>query len=287
MINNAPEKKESVEGMGRQVSGTIKVIKERTETGGGFGFITPADGSKDIYFHFPECVGGPDWFKTLFEGMRVSFKVQNSPQGPMALNVVLDTSGEVDTLVPKTENTVAGILNSGSTKEVVADSPECSLKDEAFRIDSTGWKPTILIDTAGNSITAKVNIEGDVWELNDGVQLFTPVAMVRETKNIGRENDIMTAKQAEWLLKNIPNNVPEGCKFTGFLNSKDGKIHFAGQNACYWIGEFCWTSEHQALFCIDINQVEEEMRPYTDEMIISEYDTKSAMQVRLLKKKTA
>jgi len=39
---------------------------------------------------------------------------------------------------------------------------------------------------------------------------------------------------------------------------------------------------NKALFCIN---VEDDMKPYMDEMVIGELDAKSAMQVRLLKPK--
>ncbi len=216
----------------------------------------------------------------------MTFNRRETQYGYEARNLMLDTSGEVDALVPKTENIVEKILkldNPKEIKEIVADSPECSLEDEAFCIDSMGWSETVLEDAAGNLINAKMNTEGDVWELDSGVQIFTPASMERETKKIGREGDVMTEKQALWLMKNTPNNVPGGCKFAGFLSSKDGKIHKSYANACYWIGEANEKGNQKALFCIDISTVDEYMRPYTDEMVISDYDTKSAMQVRLLK----
>ncbi|HDT6046181.1 TPA: cold shock domain-containing protein, partial [Raoultella planticola] len=39
----------------------------------GFGFITPADGSKDIFVHF-SAIQSED-FRTLFEGQKVEFVV--------------------------------------------------------------------------------------------------------------------------------------------------------------------------------------------------------------------
>lgn len=203
------------------------------------------------------------------------------------MNVAIDTSGEATTLTKQTEDTVAGILDSSGSKEVVADSPECSLEDEAFRVDSTNWNETTVEDSQGNLLTIKVNQSKDICELPNGVQLFTPVSMARELILSGRVQDMMTGDQAQWLLKNTPNNIPEGCEFAGFINSKDGKLHFNGETACYWIGESNEKGNPKALFCIDINKVDEEMRPYTDEMIISDYDMESMMQVRLLKSKMA
>lgn len=165
----------------------------------------------------------------------------------------------------------------------MVNSPECSLEDEPFRIDSIGWKEIMLEDPIGNKITAKVNSERDILELPDGTQIFTPNAMAREVIRAGRVTDVITGEQAKWLLKNTPNNIPEGCKFIGFFNSKDGKIHSNQEAACYWIGEANEKGNPKALFCIDINKVDEEMRPYTEEMIINDYDMGSMMQVRLIK----
>ncbi len=165
-------------------------------------------------------------------------------------------------------------------------SPECSLEDETFRIDSIGWKEITLEDSMETKITAKVNPERDILELPDGTQIFTPNAMAREVILTGRVMDIINGEQAQWLLRNTPNNIPEGCKFVGFFNSKDGKIHYNQEATGYWIGEANEKGNPKALFCTDINKVDEEMRPYTEEMIISDYDMGSMMQVRLLKKKT-
>ncbi|MEQ5142574.1 cold shock domain-containing protein, partial [Proteus vulgaris] len=52
----------------------------------GFGFITPADGSKDVFVHFSAIQS--DSFKTLAEGQQVSFTMENGMKGPAAGNVV-------------------------------------------------------------------------------------------------------------------------------------------------------------------------------------------------------
>ncbi len=41
----------------------------------GFGFITPADGSKDVFVHFSAIQG--NGFKTLAEGQNVEFEIQD------------------------------------------------------------------------------------------------------------------------------------------------------------------------------------------------------------------
>lgn len=53
----------------------------------GFGFITPTDGSKDVFVHFSAIMN--DGFKTLAEGQNVEFVIQDSARGPAAAEVKL------------------------------------------------------------------------------------------------------------------------------------------------------------------------------------------------------
>jgi len=64
-------------------TGTVKWFNETK----GFGFITPSDGSKDVFVHFSAIQG--DGFRTLAEGQTVSFEVENSPKGPQATQVTV------------------------------------------------------------------------------------------------------------------------------------------------------------------------------------------------------
>ncbi|SMN12015.1 Cold shock protein CspA [uncultured Candidatus Thioglobus sp.] len=62
-------------------TGTVKWFNEAK----GFGFITPDDGSKDVFVHFSAILD--DGFRTLNEGQKVSFNVEDGPKGPQAQSV--------------------------------------------------------------------------------------------------------------------------------------------------------------------------------------------------------
>ena len=53
----------------------------------GYGFITPDDGSNDVFVHFSAVTG--EGFKTLTEGAKVEFEAAEGQKGPEAKNVVL------------------------------------------------------------------------------------------------------------------------------------------------------------------------------------------------------
>ncbi|MDH5446595.1 MAG: cold-shock protein [Gammaproteobacteria bacterium] len=52
----------------------------------GFGFITPEDGSKDIFVHH-SAIKSDDKYASLNEGQRVSFDIEQGAKGPAAANV--------------------------------------------------------------------------------------------------------------------------------------------------------------------------------------------------------
>jgi len=53
----------------------------------GFGFITPEDGSKDVFVHH-SSIKSDGGFATLDDGQRVSFGIEQGPKGPSATDVV-------------------------------------------------------------------------------------------------------------------------------------------------------------------------------------------------------
>jgi CspA family cold shock protein len=63
------------------ITGIVKWFNESK----GFGFITPNDGSKDVFVHFSAIQGGG--FKSLAEGQQVQFDVEQGQKGPSAVNV--------------------------------------------------------------------------------------------------------------------------------------------------------------------------------------------------------
>ena len=62
-------------------TGTVKWFSDDK----GYGFITPDDGSKDLFVHHSGIAG--DGFKSLTEGAKVSYEAQQGPKGPNAANV--------------------------------------------------------------------------------------------------------------------------------------------------------------------------------------------------------
>jgi CspA family cold shock protein len=64
-------------------SGTVKWFNDEK----GFGFITPDDGSADLFVHFKAIKA--DGFKSLKEGQKVTFKAVPSQKGMQAEDVSL------------------------------------------------------------------------------------------------------------------------------------------------------------------------------------------------------
>ncbi|MDA0149796.1 transcription antiterminator/RNA stability regulator CspE [Vibrio sp. LaRot3] len=69
--------------MSNKTTGTVKWFNETK----GFGFIAPDNGSADVFVHFRAIVS--DGFKTLTEGQKVSFNVEQGGKGPQAADVTV------------------------------------------------------------------------------------------------------------------------------------------------------------------------------------------------------
>ena len=62
-------------------TGTVKWFNDDK----GFGFITPDDGSKDLFVHQSAIVG--DGFRSLEEGAKVTYNAEAGDKGPRAVDV--------------------------------------------------------------------------------------------------------------------------------------------------------------------------------------------------------
>ena len=62
-------------------TGTVKFFNSDK----GFGFISRADGEKDVFVHFSNVVG--DGYRTLEDGQQVEFDLAEGRKGPEAQNV--------------------------------------------------------------------------------------------------------------------------------------------------------------------------------------------------------
>ena len=51
----------------------------------GYGFITPDDGSDDVFAHFSNI--DSNGYRTLEEGQKVEFEITQGPKGPQASNI--------------------------------------------------------------------------------------------------------------------------------------------------------------------------------------------------------
>ena len=62
-------------------TGTVKWFSDEK----GFGFITPDEGSKDLFVHHSNIVA--DGYRSLAEGARVEYDSEQGDKGPKAVNV--------------------------------------------------------------------------------------------------------------------------------------------------------------------------------------------------------
>lgn len=64
-------------------TGTVKWFRDDK----GFGFITPDEGSQDLFVHYSAIAG--QGYRSLSEGAKVSYEEEAGDKGPKAVNVSL------------------------------------------------------------------------------------------------------------------------------------------------------------------------------------------------------
>ena len=67
-------------------TGTVKWFNDAK----GYGFITPEDGSKDLFVHHSGIIS--DGYKSLAEGASVSYEERSGAKGPEAFNVTVTSA---------------------------------------------------------------------------------------------------------------------------------------------------------------------------------------------------
>jgi CspA family cold shock protein len=76
-----PRQEESSEETAAMATGTVKWFSDEK----GFGFITPDEGSRDLFVHHSSIQS--DGYRTLAEGAKVSYDEEAGDKGPKAINV--------------------------------------------------------------------------------------------------------------------------------------------------------------------------------------------------------
>jgi CspA family cold shock protein len=76
-----PRAKQQFSEWNDMATGTVKWFNDSK----GFGFITPDDGSKDLFAHHTSIQGSG--YKSLKEGQKVSYDATQGQKGPAATNI--------------------------------------------------------------------------------------------------------------------------------------------------------------------------------------------------------
>jgi CspA family cold shock protein len=69
--------------MSERISGTVKWFNGAK----GYGFIAPDGSEQDVFVHF-SAIENVDGYRTLEEGDRVEFAVEETEKGPQAVGVI-------------------------------------------------------------------------------------------------------------------------------------------------------------------------------------------------------
>lgn len=67
--------------MADRLTGTVKWFNGEK----GYGFATPDDGGKDVFIHYSAIQA--EGYRTLDEGDRIEFAIEEGDKGPKAVNV--------------------------------------------------------------------------------------------------------------------------------------------------------------------------------------------------------
>ena len=73
--------------MDGESTGTVKGFSRMK----GWGFIEPDGGDRDVFVHYESIVG--DGFRKLEKGERVKFRIEDTPRGPKAVDVMAAAAG--------------------------------------------------------------------------------------------------------------------------------------------------------------------------------------------------
>jgi CspA family cold shock protein len=69
--------------------GTVKWFNSKK----GYGFITPDDGSPDVFVHYSAIQGESEEFRIIYEGDIVDYETTEGQKGPQASNVTITQKG--------------------------------------------------------------------------------------------------------------------------------------------------------------------------------------------------
>lgn len=73
--------------MSERLTGVVKWFNDAK----GYGFITPDAGGKDVFVHYSAV--SSEGYRSLAEGQRVEYAIQQGPKGPSAVDVVKLSAG--------------------------------------------------------------------------------------------------------------------------------------------------------------------------------------------------
>jgi CspA family cold shock protein len=73
---------EAVYAMDDETFGTVKWFSRMK----GWGFIEPDAGERDVFVHYESILG--EGFRNLEKGERVRFRIEDTPKGPKAADVI-------------------------------------------------------------------------------------------------------------------------------------------------------------------------------------------------------